>query len=404
MARKGPAKPGLFSRFTGGILKSAHKVATAGEKPAVTENVPTTTPEQRDLYGRMFPLLSPQLLESYVSQPQQAPQQFPAYQVPQPTIFDRLQQLGNVAQPAIESAGGGGGLSSILSGGLGGLQTGAMLGNIFPGLGTTIGAIGGGLIGAGLPLARSIWNTLTGRGGQQQQMGGGGVGALDPALQNYLIQQMTQPTPFQQIQPIGIGGIEQQARQDFAQKTLPGIAERFTAAGGQRSSAFQQQLGQAGADLETQLAALRQEEARRQQGLGLQYGLAGQQLGQQRLGTLADYLSGQQRLGLEGGRLGIERGRLGLQQQQLGLQGQELGQRTGLQAHELAQRAAMQQQESAQAARESQFGRIGNLMQASLGQQISPIYIPRQPGYLESGLRGLTGGLTSGLASRLGGI
>lgn len=403
MPKKGQKKPGILSRIGSAFKSGAKKVVTAGAKPEQVKEIPITTPEQRDLYGRMFPLLSPQLLESYVSQPQQAFQQFPAYQIPQPTIFDRLQQLGNVAQPAIESAGGGGGLSSILSGGLGGLQTGAMLGNIFPGLGTTIGAIGGGLIGAGLPLARSIWNTLTGRGGQQQQMGGG-VGALDPALQNYLIQQMTQPIPFQQIQPIGIGGIEQQARQDFAQKTLPGIAERFTAAGGQRSSAFQQQLGQAGADLETQLAVLRQEEARRQQGLGLQYGLAGQQLGQQRLGTLADYLSGQQRLGLEGGRLGIERGRLGLQQQQLGLQGQELGQRTGLQAHELAQRAALQQQDAAQAAREAQYGRIGNLMQASLGQQISPIYIPRQPGYLESGLRGLTGGLTSGLASRLGGI
>lgn len=53
--------------------------------------------------------------------------------------------------------------------------------------------------------------------------------------------------------------IEAQARQGFQQTTVPGIAERFTAlGGGQRSSAFSQALGQAGAGLETNLAAMKQ--------------------------------------------------------------------------------------------------------------------------------------------------
>ena len=51
--------------------------------------------------------------------------------------------------------------------------------------------------------------------------------------------------------------IEQKARSDFASKTIPSLAERFTALGnGQRSSAFQGALGEAGAGLEQGLAGL----------------------------------------------------------------------------------------------------------------------------------------------------
>lgn len=96
-----------------------------------------------------------------------------------------------------------------------------------------------------------------------------------------------------QVSPVSFEPIAQQARQQFHQQTVPSIAERFTAmgAGAQRSSAFPQLLGGAGADLESRLAAL-----------GSQFGLE------------------QQRLGLQ------ERG-LGLQERGLGLQerGQTLG-------------------------------------------------------------------------------
>ncbi len=51
--------------------------------------------------------------------------------------------------------------------------------------------------------------------------------------------------------------IAQKARTDFATKTIPSLAERFTALGnGQRSSAFQGALGEAGAGLEQGLAGL----------------------------------------------------------------------------------------------------------------------------------------------------
>ena len=58
----------------------------------------------------------------------------------------------------------------------------------------------------------------------------------------------------------------------FEEQTVPGIAERFSAVDGQRSNAFAQSLGQAGAGLQENLAAL--------QG----------QLGMQGLGQLAQLL------------------------------------------------------------------------------------------------------------------
>lgn len=70
--------------------------------------------------------------------------------------------------------------------------------------------------------------------------------------------------------------LETKARQGFKQQTVPSIAERFTSMGGQRSSAFGQQLGQAASGLETNLAALGSQHGMQQQqilmnllGLGL---------------------------------------------------------------------------------------------------------------------------------------
>lgn len=81
-----------------------------------------------------------------------------------------------------------------------------------------------------------------------------------------------------QLRSMGLGGLQnnnqsfepiaQQARENFSQKTIPSIAERFTAAGNgaQRSSAFGQSLGQGGSDLETNLAALGSQYNQNQQG------------------------------------------------------------------------------------------------------------------------------------------
>lgn len=75
------------------------------------------------------------------------------------------------------------------------------------------------------------------------------------------------------LQPQNLGQgfepIEQHARQQFQQQTIPTIAERFSAlgsGGSQRSSAFQQALGSAGAGLESQLAAQKAQFGQQQQG------------------------------------------------------------------------------------------------------------------------------------------
>lgn len=70
---------------------------------------------------------------------------------------------------------------------------------------------------------------------------------------------------LQQQQQFDFAPIAQQAREQFSQQTVPSLAERFTALGGQRSSAFPQALGQAGANLESNLAAQ-----------GAQFGMQGQ--------------------------------------------------------------------------------------------------------------------------------
>lgn len=69
----------------------------------------------------------------------------------------------------------------------------------------------------------------------------------------------------------GFEGIEQHARNQFNQTTIPSIAERLTSMGGYgtgaaSSPAYQAQLGQAGAGLDSSLAALRANYGQQQQG------------------------------------------------------------------------------------------------------------------------------------------
>jgi len=75
------------------------------------------------------------------------------------------------------------------------------------------------------------------------------------SAQNELLQMALQGLRDPQ-QGSQFGPIADQARSQFNQRTIPSIAERFTAADAQRGSGFQQALGQAGSGLEEQLAAL----------------------------------------------------------------------------------------------------------------------------------------------------
>lgn len=92
------------------------------------------------------------------------------------------------------------------------------------------------------------------------------------------------------LQQSDFGPIEQLARQNFEQQTIPSIAERFAGLGGLGSTAFRGELGKAGSNLESQLAALRSAHGLQQSGLELQRG----ELGTRRLGVLGQLGLGQQ--------------------------------------------------------------------------------------------------------------
>lgn len=120
----------------------------------------------------------------------------------------------------------------------------------------------------------SLWSFLFGKSQRTQQLPL--LNTQQQQVQNqflqYLLQQLGQGA---QGAEQGFAPIEELSRTQFREETIPGLAERFTAMGnGQRSSAFQKALGQAGSGLETQLAALRGQYGLQRQGqLGQLLGL-----------------------------------------------------------------------------------------------------------------------------------
>lgn len=99
-------------------------------------------------------------------------------------------------------------------------------------------------------------NWFSGYEGQQQQLS-----RFDPQQQAALSSLLQQG-----LSALDPSNIEQLATRRFEQQTVPTLAERFTSLGGRNrisSPAFASQIGAAGADLQSQLAALRS-------GLGLQ--------------------------------------------------------------------------------------------------------------------------------------
>jgi hypothetical protein len=150
------------------------------------------------------------------------------------------------------------------------------------------GLYGLGQAAVGAQGNQGIWDALNNRNLPQGPMGamqalGDNQGQMTPQqmMQQYYEQQIQQPinVPYQAQQ--------QQMMNQFNQQTVPGLAERFSGMGGQRSNAFGQQLGAGGADLMQNLEALREQSQLRQA-----------ELNQGRLGQIGGYLGGQQGLGM----------------------------------------------------------------------------------------------------------
>lgn len=111
------------------------------------------------------------------------------------------------------------------------------------------------------PRLRSAWEGLKQGAGNFLFGNKGGVeqySTVTPEQQSIL--QLLQQLGVQGLQnpSAGFEPIAQQARNDFNQQTVPSLAERFSSMGNSSlsSPAFASQLGQAGAGLESELAAM----------------------------------------------------------------------------------------------------------------------------------------------------
>jgi hypothetical protein len=136
-------------------------------------------------------------------------------------------------------------------------------------VGETVGEVGGNL-GVGDAM-RSLGEGLGMKEPSEEEGGGPGKGfgqmnRFSPetvAALHWLLQQGQQNSDF--------GPIEERARNQFYSQTVPSLASRFTSMGGLgRSSGFQDAIGRAGSDLESQIAALRSQYGLQQFGLGIQ--------------------------------------------------------------------------------------------------------------------------------------
>jgi hypothetical protein len=172
-----------------------------------------------------------------------------------------------------------------------GAGAGATIGSFFSPVGTAIGAGVGGLAGFLGSLfggrGRQRRSMIQDQGINQQMMNlPGDIGQVQrqqipegtllnfPMFSPEQMQQQQQLGRFAQGQLPGLfgppqgmaqsGAQEAQALRDFREQTIPGIAEQFTgpATPGQRSSAFRQSLGRAGAGLEERLALIREDRDR----------------------------------------------------------------------------------------------------------------------------------------------
>ena len=147
------------------------------------------------------------------------------------------------------------------------------------------GLAGGALSGAAVGSAASPLGSLLGAG--VGALGGGLTGGFDQSGNQGGIQQAQNYTPQQQnilqfLQQQGQQGLQnpyqgfapiaQQARNQFNQQTVPGLAQRFASMGQNSlsSPSFASQLGQSGAGLEEALAALQSQYGQQYQQNALQ--------------------------------------------------------------------------------------------------------------------------------------
>jgi hypothetical protein len=124
---------------------------------------------------------------------------------------------------------------------------------------------------------------------QQGQM----LQGMDNNARSYLLQQLMSQNQGSSFDPI-----EQRYRRQFNEQTLPRINEQFGGSGLGGSGPHRSAISTAETDLAERLAALRS-----------QHQLQSDNMSQNRLGMLGQYLGGQGQLGIQGQQLGLQRER-----------------------------------------------------------------------------------------------
>ncbi len=160
---------------------------------------------------------------------------------------------------------------------LGGATTGGGIGLMGGPVGGAIGAGAGGLLGLLAGLIPSMFGGNSNPNSQQLSEGLNKISTMSPEQQQALLELLSQGQNTLQNPYAGFEGIENQARSNFQQQAMPGLAERFAAMGNNAPSSpsYQAEKMNAMSGLEGNLAALRS-----------QYGMQNKQnaLGQLSLG------------------------------------------------------------------------------------------------------------------------
>lgn len=155
------------------------------------------------------------------------------------------------------------------------MPIGELFSSLLPAIGTGIGSFGGPLGGA---IGSAVGSGLSNYFGSGREKSPFETEA--EAAQMELLKGLR--TPYNQN---NFSGIENQARRDFNEKTIPGLQERFVGTGTRSGSGFRNALLQAGTGFESELAALRDQNAMQNRGFE-----------QGRLRDLQSFLTGNQQL------------------------------------------------------------------------------------------------------------
>jgi|SRR5277367_1940792 len=254
-----------------------------------------------------------------------------------------------------------------------GYQIGSRVGPALGGLAGLIGSAGnpmGGAAGVGLggALGGGLDYLLNSLYPEQQQMNQQVQGIQNNPNIDYLRQQLRNQNVA--YDPRGFQDIENQERQNFRDRTIPDIMERFAGLGLSRSSALPEALAGAGTDLGTRLNAMRHQFALQRGGANMN-----------RLNALGGLEGGQQRLGLENQMFGLRQQQLAQNQQQIDQAGNIASPQNYMQLLNYLGQLYAEDERATQGQQTARNAATTGIQKYTTGNGTDSIYTPRTEGH-----------------------